>query len=77
MCGDFNSEPHSPGYLMAKDGYFNDEGTITKLQQIANLQLPDGRVRYQDTYKDSLFSVHFITKGNHFCDLMNLKVVKL
>lgn len=71
MCGDFNSEPHSPGYLMAKDGYFNDEGTITKLQQIANLQLPDGRAEslvncmwqaFQHT-SSSLKSVYFETQG--------------
>ena len=45
ICGDFNSEPFSPGYLMAKDGYLSNEGTINKLQQLHNLQFPDGRVR--------------------------------
>ena len=44
ICGDFNSEPFSPGYLMAKDGYLSDEGTINRLQQLQNLQFPDGRV---------------------------------
>ena len=45
MCGDFNSEPLSAGYCMAKDGYLSDEATITQLQSLTNLELPDEQVR--------------------------------
>lgn len=71
ICGDFNSEPFSPGYLMAKDGYLSDEGTINKLQQLQNLQFPDGRTEalvnclwsgFQHT-SSSLKSVYLETQG--------------
>ena len=55
ICGDFNSEPFSPGYLMAKNGYLSDEGTIDQLQQLHNLQFPDGRVRQILTITHNLF----------------------
>ena len=41
ICGDFNSPPLSPGYMVARDGYPADE-TVTKLQEIQGLQLSTG-----------------------------------
>lgn len=43
ICGDFNSTPNSPGYLVARDGYPSGEETFTKLQQVIGLLLPEGQ----------------------------------
>ncbi|KAL4233560.1 hypothetical protein ACF0H5_008240 [Mactra antiquata] len=43
ICGDFNSPPMSPGYLVARDGYPSGDETINILMQIENLQLPEGK----------------------------------
>ena len=45
LCGDFNSEVTSPGYQLVLEGYLLDS-MIDQLQSLANLQLPDGSVRY-------------------------------
>ena len=45
LCGDFNSEVTSPGYQLVLEGYLSDS-MIDQLQSLANLQLPDGTVRY-------------------------------
>lgn len=44
ICGDFNSPPMSPGYLVARDGYPSGDETINTLMKIENLELPDGKV---------------------------------
>jgi endonuclease/exonuclease/phosphatase family metal-dependent hydrolase len=46
LCGDFNSEVTSPGYQLVLEGYLLDS-MIDQLQSLANLQLPDGSVRYR------------------------------
>ena len=46
LCGDFNSEVTSPGYQLVLEGYLSDS-MIDQLQSLANLQLPDGSVRYR------------------------------
>lgn len=44
ICGDFNSPPMSPGYLVASDGYPSGDEIINKLMEIQGLELPDGKV---------------------------------
>jgi len=44
ICGDFNSPPLSPGYLVARDGYPAGDETINRLMEIQGLQLPEGKV---------------------------------
>lgn len=44
ICGDFNSPPMTPGYLVASDGYPSGDEVITKLMDIKRLELPDGKV---------------------------------
>ena len=58
ICGDFNSPPLSPGYLVARDGYPSGDETITKLQQIKGLQLPEGKVSVK--HEDILLWLKFI-----------------
>ncbi|WAR08712.1 CCR4-like protein [Mya arenaria] len=43
ICGDFNSPPLSPGYLVARDGYPSGDETINRLMQIEGLEMPDGK----------------------------------
>ncbi|XP_060577975.1 myb-like protein X isoform X2 [Ruditapes philippinarum] len=43
ICGDFNSPPMSPGYLVAKDGYPSGDETINTLMKIEGLELPDSK----------------------------------
>ena len=46
ICGDFNSWPGTPIYQLTQEGYLNDH-SMTALQAIHSVQLPDGQVRFQ------------------------------
>lgn len=39
ICGDFNSEPTSPGYALARDGYPSDE-TLNVLKSLKEIDVP-------------------------------------
>ncbi|CAH1798443.1 unnamed protein product [Owenia fusiformis] len=41
ICGDFNSQPDTPGYQLACDGYLNDT-TMNALQALRHVEMPDG-----------------------------------